>query len=130
MSTDFTVYGNPNASRLIVTYGRLFAEACKAKQMLSNVGIECCVLKLCKIKPINPEAVRFASNFRRVHFFEEGMRNGSVAETFESELYKLGFNGSYGMTAIEDTFILHSKHTQALSALKLDAEGMYSIMRK
>ncbi len=130
MSTDFTVYGNPNASRLIVTYGRLFAEACKAKQMLSAVGIECCILKLCRIKPINTEAVRFSNNFRRVHFFEEGMRNGSVAETFESELYKQGFSGTYGMTAIEDTFILHSKDTQALSALKLDAEGMYSIMRK
>lgn len=130
MSTDFTVYGNPNASRLIVTYGRLFAEACKARQQLSSVGIECCILKLCRIKPINPEAVRFAGNFRRVHFFEEGMLNGSVAETFESELYKIGFRGNYGMTAIEDTFILHSKDTQALNALKLDAEGMCSIMRK
>lgn len=130
LSTDFTVYGNPNASRLIVTYGRLFSEACKAKQKLSAVGIECCILKLCRIKPINLEAVRFATAFRKVHFFEEGMRNGSVAESFESELYKMGFSGSYGMTAIEDTFILHSKDTQALHALGLDAEGICTTMRK
>ncbi len=129
-STDFSVYGNPNASRLIVTYGRLFAQAVEARQMLSKVGIETCILKLCCIKPINPEAVRFAANFRKVHFFEEGMRSGGVAETFESELYKEKFSGSYKMTAIEDVFILHSKDTQALSALKLDAQGMYNILKK
>lgn len=128
--TDFAVYGNPNASRLIVTYGRLFAQACKAKEMLSSVGIECCILKLCKIKPINPEAVRFALNFRKIHFFEEGMRSGGVGESFEYELYKQKFSGVYGITAIDDTFILHSKDTQALHALKLDADGMYSILRK
>ena len=128
--TDFAVYGNPNASRLIVTYGRLFAQACKAKEMLSSVGIECCILKLCKIKPINPEAVRFALNFRKIHFFEEGMRSGGVGESFEYELYKQKFSGAYGITAIDDTFILHSKDTQALHALKLDADGMYSILRK
>lgn len=130
ISTDFTIYGNPNASRLIVTYGRLFAEACKAKEKLSAVGIEVCILKLCRIKPINPEAVRFAANFKKVYFFEEGMRSGSVGETFESELYKNNFGGTYNLTAIEDTFILHAKDTQALHALKLDAEGMYSILRK
>ena len=31
---NFSVYGNPNASRLIVTYGRLFAQACIAKEKL------------------------------------------------------------------------------------------------
>jgi len=127
---DFTVYGNPNASRLIVTYGRLFSEACKAKEQLSAVGIETCILKLCRIKPINPEAVGFAVNFKRIYFFEEGMRSGGVGESFEYELYKRKFSGTYNLTAIDDTFILHSKDTQALHALKLDAEGMYSIIRK
>ncbi len=127
---NFSVYGNPNASRLIVTYGRLFAEACKAKEMLSAVGKEVCILKLCRIKPIDPEAVRFATCFRRVHFFEEGMRSGGVGETFESELVKARFEGSYAITAIEDMFIPHSKDTVALHALKLDAEGMFDTLRK
>ncbi len=127
---NFSVYGNPNASRLIVTYGRLFAQACKAKEMLSSVGKEVCILKLCRIKPIDPEAIRFASCFRRVHFFEEGMRSGGVGETFESELVKVRFEGSYAITAIEDMFIPHSKDTEALHALKLDAEGMFNTLRK
>ena len=130
MDADFAVYGNPNASRLIVTYGRLFAEACKAKEMLSSVGIEACILKLCRIKPINPEAIRFALNFKKIYFFEEGMRTGGVGESFEYELLNKNFTGSYKLTAIDDVFILHSKDTQALHALKLDAEGMYSKLRK
>lgn len=127
---NFSVYGNPNASRLIVTYGRLFAEACKAKEMLSTIGKEVCILKLCRIKPIDPEAIRFAACFRRVHFFEEGMRSGGVGETFESELVKARFDGSYAITAIEDMFIPHSKDSVALHALKLDAEGMFDTLRK
>ncbi|MBE6734396.1 MAG: 1-deoxy-D-xylulose-5-phosphate synthase [Ruminococcaceae bacterium] len=127
---NFSVYGNPNASRLIVTYGRLFSQACKAKEMLSNVGKETCILKLCRIKPIDPEAIRFAACFKKVHFFEEGMRSGGVAETFESELYKERFEGIFSITAIEDMFIPHSKDTEALHALKLDAEGMFDILRK
>lgn len=127
---NFSIYGNPNASRLIVTYGRIFSEACKAKDMLSSEGKETCILKLCRIKPIDPDAVRFASGFRRVYFFEEGMRSGGVGESFESDLVKLGYTGTYRITAIEDMFIPHSKDTIALHALKLDAEGMYSIVRK
>ncbi len=127
---NFSVYGNPNASRLIVTYGRLFAQACKTKENLTSVGIEVCILKLCRIKPIDKEAIRFASNFKRVYFFEEGMRSGGVGESFESQLVKEKFTGSYHLTAIEDIFIPHSKDTLALHALKLDADGMYSILRK
>lgn len=127
---NFSVYGNPNASRLIVTYGRIFAQACKAKEMLSSVGKEVCILKLCRIKPIDPEAISFASCFRRVYFFEEGMRSGGVGESFESELVKERFEGSYSITAIEDMFIPHSKDTEALHALRLDAEGMFNTLRK
>lgn len=128
-SVNFSIYGNPDASRLIVTYGRLFSEACKAKDMLESLGMKVCILKLCRIKPIDPDAARFAAGFRRVHFFEEGMRSGGVAECFESDIMKLGFDGTYRITAIEDMFIPHSKDTEALHALKLDAEGMYEIMK-
>ncbi len=128
-NVNFSIYGNPDASRLIVTYGRLFSEACKAKDMLESLGMKVCILKLCRIKPIDPDAARFAAGFRRVHFFEEGMRSGGVAECFESDIMKLGFDGTYRITAIEDMFIPHSKDTEALHALKLDAEGMYEIMK-
>lgn len=126
---NYSIYGNRNASRLVVTYGRIFAEACKAKEELAKFGIKVCILKLNRIKPIDPEAVRFASGFSKVHFFEEGMRSGGVAEIFESELMKEPFKGTFGITAIEDIFIPHSKDTVALKALSLDADSIYTVMR-
>ena len=127
---NFNVYGNPNASRLIVTYGRLFSQAVKAREMLRQVGIESCILKLCRIKPIDPEAVRFAAEFKNVYFFEEGMRSGGIGESFESLLVKSKFKGRYSITAIGDVFIHHSKDTEALRTLGLDAQSMYDTMRK
>ncbi len=126
---DYKIYSNRNAQRLIVTYGRLFGEAVKARDMLNEYGIKCCILKLCKIKPISEEAVKFASKFKFVHFFEEGMRSGGVAEIFESELMNRRFTGSFKITAIEDVFVPHSKDSVALSALKLDAEHIYETMK-
>lgn len=128
-STDYSIYGNRNASRLIVTYGRLFGEAVKARDMLNEYGIKICILKLCKIKPISEEAVKFAKGFKNVHFFEEGMRSGGVAEIFESELMKQKFSGTFRITAVEDMFVPHSKDTVALRALGLDAESMYETMK-
>lgn len=126
---DYKVYGNQNAQRLIVTYGRLFGEAVKARDMLNEYGIKVCILKLCKIKPISEEAIKFAAKFKFVHFFEEGMRSGGVAEIFESELMNRKFLGSFHITAIEDVFVPHSKTSVALNALKLDAENIYETMK-
>ncbi len=126
---DYKIYGNQNAQRLIVTYGRLFGEAVKARDMLGVYGIKVCILKLCKIKPISEEAIKFASKFKFVHFFEEGMRSGGIAEIFESELLSRRFMGSFKITAIEDVFVPHSKDSVALNALKLDAEHIYETMK-
>ncbi len=126
---DYKIYGNKNASRLIVTYGRLFGEALKARDMLNEYGIKICILKLCRIKPISQEAVKFASGFKKVHFFEEGMRSGGIAEIFESELMKQKFMGTFRISAIEDVFVPHSRDSVALRALGLDAQAMYEIMK-
>ena len=73
-SNDFmlNIYGNKNCKNLLVTYGRLFSYACKAKEKLAEMGIEICILKLCKIKPIDKAAVQFASEFKNIWFFAVG----------------------------------------------------------
>lgn len=127
---NYAVYGNPDASRLIVTYGRLFADACVAKRELSKIGIEACILKLCRIKPIDEDAVKFAMNFSKVHFFEEGMLTGGIGETFGFCMDKLGFKGNYGITAVEDKFIPHASVKESMQSLRLNALGIYDIMRR
>ena len=127
---NYAVYGNKDASRLIVTYGRLFADACIAKRELSKIGIEVCILKLCRIKPIDEEAVKFASKFSKVHFFEEGMLTGGIGETFGYGMDSHGFKGSYGITAVEDKFVPHASVKESMQSLRLNALGIYDIMRR
>ena len=43
-SIDFNIYGNTECDKLIITYGRLFSYACKAKEQLGKEGIEVCIL--------------------------------------------------------------------------------------
>lgn len=129
-SIDFNTYGNPAADCLLVTYGRLFSYAAKAKELLSEQGLEICLLKLCRIKPINTQTVNFASRFKHVWFFEEGIKNGGIARNFSDLLALTHFNGSYHIKAINDTFVKQMSVNEALHMLKLDSQGMTEVILK
>ena len=125
-SIEYNIYGNQNAEYLLVTYGRLFSYACKAKERLAEMGIDICILKLCKIKPINNKAVDFASNFKNIWFFEEGIKNGGIARNFADLLLLTKFKGNYRIKAINDKFVKQMSVSEALHMLKLDVDGMVS----
>ena len=129
-SVDFDIYGSEDCDMLIVTYGRLFSYALRAKEALSKDGIEVCILKLCRIKPINPQAIEFARDFKGVWFFEEGILNGGIARTFSDMLTLGGFEGSYHIRAIRDGFVKQMSVDEALHMLRLDAEGMAENIKK
>ena len=129
LKPDFNIYGNTECDKLIITYGRLFSYACKAKEQLGKEGIEVCILKLCRIKPIDSEAVETASNFKYVWFFEEGIKNGGIARNFSDLLAYTGFNGTYHIKAIDDKFVKQMTVNQALNMLKLDSEGMCGVIK-
>ena len=129
-SIDYNIYGDRNCKNLIVTYGRLFSYACKAKEILAQQGVEVCVLKLCKIKPVNREAVEFASSFKNVWFFEEGIKNGGIARNFSDMMIFTNFKGNYHIKAINDKFVKQMSVSEALSMLKLDSQGMVDVITK
>lgn len=128
-SMNYDIYGDRNADKLLITYGRLFSNAVKAYEMLKAQGESVCVLKLCRIKPIDKNAIEFAKGFSKIHFFEEGILAGGIGETFDYELTKIGYTGLYKVTAIEDRFIPHSSVADALKENSLDAESMCEIMK-
>lgn len=129
-STDYNIYGDINADYLIVTYGRMFSYAAKARELLKEQGVNVCLLKLCKIKPINPETVEYAKGFKSVWFFEEGIKNGGIARTFSDMLTHVGFTGNYHLKAIHDKFVKQMSVNEALKMLKLDSEGMTEVVIK
>lgn len=126
--TDFDIYGDKNCKTAIVTYGRCFAESCKAKKMLAEKGTACFVIKLNTIKPINKDAVKAALNCEKVYFFEEGQRFGGIAETFGDKLNKYGFSGRYTVTAVGGEFPGQNSVNALMKKYFLDAEGMVKII--
>ncbi len=129
-SMNYDIYGERNAKKLLITYGRLFSNAVEAYNKLKAKGESICVLKLCRIKPIDKKAIEFSKQFEKIHFFEEGILAGGIGETFDYELTKMGYTGIYKITAIEDKFVPHATVTDALRHQHLDADSMCEIMQK
>lgn len=127
-SIDFTLYGDSNCDVMLVTYGRLFSYACKAKEQLEKLGINICILKLCRIKPVDKKAVEYACGCKKVFFFEESIKKGGIAETFENALYEKAFNGEFYIQAIDEKYVQQQSIDEALLELRLDDTSMTEII--
>ena len=86
---------------LLVTYGRLFANVLTAAGQLAAAGIPVSVLKLNRIKPIDPECLSLALPYRRVIFFEEGIRTGGIGEWFGDQLVQMDYARTYQVCALD-----------------------------
>ena len=122
----FEIFGDRNASLLIVTYGRLFSYACKAREELIKKGQRVCILKLNVIKPIDRLAIIASEHFSDVFFFEEGIKSGGVGEKFGYMLSESNFRGKYILTAIDDVFVKHAPMMEQIKSFGLDTDGMVS----
>lgn len=126
--SDYEVYGDSSADTVIVTYGRLFGYSAAAVNRLKEQGIPVMVVKLTKIKPIDKEAVRKIFEKKRVFFFEEGIKSGSVGEKLALILKEQGFKGDYSLIAVDDCFVPHATVQNLLNKFKLDTDGMCEII--
>lgn len=120
----FDYYGDDNADILIVTYGRLFSYACQARLKLLKSNKKVCIMKLNTIKPLDNKTVSFASNYKKIFFFEECIRAGGVGEYFGCRLSECGFNGKYVLHAIDNVFVKHASVDAQLKMFSLDVDGM------
>ena len=125
----YEFYGDRDADMLLVTYGRLFLEAVGARDILHKQGKKLGILKLCRIKPIDRRAALFASGFKSIFFFEEGMRSGSVADVFRAMTDDIGYNGGYRVYAVDNVYVQHASVQSSLKALGLDAASMAERLR-
>ncbi|MBR3415492.1 MAG: 1-deoxy-D-xylulose-5-phosphate synthase [Clostridia bacterium] len=98
---------NPEAEVLIVTYGRVTAQAYDAADLLAPV-MRVGVVRFTKIAPLDGgalfEAVRGA---KEVFFIEEGIKRGGFAESAAAYLGASGYKGRVVVHAIEDEFPPH-----------------------
>lgn len=122
---DYTVFESETASKkLIITFGRTFSNAYTAQQKLKDEGIAVSVLKLNKIKPIHPEAVKYALGFEEIYFYEESMKTGGIGEHFDLLLAGENYKGKFVLNAVEDTFVAPASVEEQLKEFGLDVESM------
>jgi len=119
----YTWYRSRRSEVLLVTYGRLFGQVMTAANELAKNGCFVSVLKLNRIKPIDPACIRIALTYFRVLFFEEGSRHGGVGELFGELLSEHNFARTYELYAI-DRFVPACSVEQGLHLVGLDAEGI------
>lgn len=120
---DFDLYKNGD-NILIVTYGKLVGEAVEAVSALKSKNIFVSVLTLNKIKPISPCAVDTACKYKKIYFYEEAMRSGSIGESFAERLLINGFNGHFEHIAVNDEFAPHASVKSLLCRFSLDSTSM------
>lgn len=117
--TDFSVI-NGNSKKAIITYGRLFAEASKVKEEVSDINI----VKLNKIYPLSDELVSTVSEFPEIHFYEETEKSGGIGEHLASLLAECGYNGKFVIHAVDNQFVQAASVSNSLKANGLDYNNM------
>lgn len=126
----YSLYGNENAETVLVTFGRIFGAACKAKEILAEKGIDVLILKLNRIKPIDRRSVAEIVHAKKIFFFEEGVRIGGIGEHFGYILAESEYNGDYILTAVENQFAEQASVNSQLHKYHLDTDGMVSVIEK
>lgn len=122
---DFCFYqmSDKPSENLVITYGRIFDDLYKAAGIINGMKMSCDVLKLTKIYPLDITVVVKAAGYKNIIFFEEGMKNGSIAEHFLMKLAENGFHNNYYSKAVSG-FVKQATVKKQLSSECLDCSSM------
>ncbi|MDO5560615.1 MAG: 1-deoxy-D-xylulose-5-phosphate synthase [Oscillospiraceae bacterium] len=122
---DWCYYSQSDSEseNLLISYGRIFDDLYKASGILKSMNISCDILKLTKIYPLDDEAVAKACRYKNIIFFEEGMKNGGIAEHFLMRLAENGFHNNYHTKSVNG-FVKQATVKKQLSYECFDCSSM------
>ena len=123
---DFDTFGDTNAEKCVVSFGREFLNVYDALGELDNTF----AIKLNRIKPINPNVFDLLKNVKTVYFFEEGIKSGGVGECFGSMLAESDVTAKFRHICIEDEFIKQASVDSQLKKYRLDKESIIDIVNQ
>lgn len=124
----FDIYGDEDSDVSIVTYGRIFGNACKAYKLLKQQNKNVRIVKLNKIKPLDPSIIEVLRNDRNIFFFEEGIQNGGVGEKLALRLLEAGYSGEYKLVAVDYCFVEQGSVESTIKKNNLDTQSMVDIV--
>lgn len=120
---DYTLIAHGESDILLVTYGRIYAEAANAVAELKKEGRNVHILKLNKILPLSSDVIEIASKYSHVMFAEESYKIGSISQLMSDMLLESGYKGKYTVRAIEN-FVKHATVKSATAFVGLDAASI------
>ena len=123
---DFDIFGDTDAEKCVVSYGKEFLNVYDALGELDNTF----AIKLNRIKPINPNVLDLLKNVKTVFFFEEGIKSGGVGECFGSMLAESDVKAKFRHVCIEDEFIKQASVDSQLKKYRLDRESIIDIVNQ
>lgn len=123
---DFSVFGNTDLSKCIVTYGRLFSSCYEAYESLDDTFL----IKLNRIKPINNDVIEFLRKCDKIYFYEEGIKTGGIGEVFAALLLENGIKSHYKHICVDDEFIKQASVSSQLKKYHMDKDSIINEVRK
>ncbi len=121
----FSVFGEGKCC--IITYGTLVTEALKAQNELAKQGKPVSVIKLNQIFPLPLGLIDEINNYTNIFFFEEGIKNGGIAEHLGADMLQRGYSGKYSIYAV-DGFVKQASVIAQRKKYKLDSESIFEIL--
>ena len=108
-----------------IANGETVAPAYLASQVLSEQGIECCVLSMHSIRPFDEEAVRHAAvNSKAVVTVEEHSVNGGLGSRVASFLMQAGICRPMRIIGIPDEHTVNASQEEIFNHYGISPEGL------
>lgn len=120
-------YQNVGSKILVLSYGRLYFNVLSAVNSLKDENINCDILKLNKIKPIEDDITQTIKGYEKVFIFEESIENGSVGEVISKKI--INKNICIYHKAIKD-FVPHGKTEELLKICGLDEKSIKELIMR
>lgn len=113
--SDYT-YSGKNNNLLLISYGRTALN-------IQNIPDSDSLL-LNRIYPIEDKVLEISGAYNKIYFFEEGMKDGGIAEKLMCKLHSAGFKGNFQISAIDREFVKSADTESQLKKYGLDRESI------
>ncbi|HEX2897980.1 MAG TPA: 1-deoxy-D-xylulose-5-phosphate synthase, partial [candidate division Zixibacteria bacterium] len=109
----------------VLTFGPMIYESFKARDILSQAGIDIAVVNARFIKPFDLKMLnQIRDNSKTIITIEEAQVRNGFGDSIGSYLLQSGWNGKFKSLGVEDRFITHGDREQLLAEVGLDAESI------
>lgn len=114
----------------IVSEGVSLPESVKCAAILSEKGIECDVINLRSIAPLDAETITNSVNKTgRLVCVEQSMRRGGIGESVIEKMAKMGVETKFVSVALNE-FVTHGEYDEIEKKYALDAESIADRIEK